>query len=388
MAALMVLLVGWWRTSRQAGRAPAIADGTWDRELATYRRRLGIRRQVRLGTGALSMPAQIGIVRPRILLPATMVAEADPALLRPAIVHELIHVRRLDFAFNLVAGLALSLYWCNPLVWLAARRLRDSAEQACDDWSVELLGHPERYGGCLLEVAARCARRPRLSLSASMARRPRVAARIERIAALAGNVSPRVGRRAGSGLAVALALASCLLAGSGGELAAGDGERSRTAPLRPAAEQAEGMTVADDGSVGFALGRFEVSLRPMTAEELSRQFASYSSRSTVFRLGVKNYQYPKVRIDLASIVMRSADGRKWRSLAPAHFGSNHPLREDLFTPDHDAVFSGQETSGYVVFSSLDADVRDIQVTVKDVVLRFDYRGEPVQTVDFAYRFVR
>jgi len=26
--------------------------------------------------------------------------------------------------------------------------------------------------------------------------------------------------------------------------------------------------------------------------------------------------------------------------------------------------------------------------VKDAVLRYDYRGEPVQTVDFTYRFER
>jgi hypothetical protein len=38
--------------------------------------------------------------------------------------------------------------------------------------------------------------------------------------------------------------------------------------------------------------------------------------------------------------------------------------------------------------SLDADVRDLQVTVKDVVWMFDYRGEPYKTVDLTYRFVR
>lgn len=325
------------------------------------------------------MPVQIGIVRPRILLPGTMVAEADPDLVRAAIVHELIHVRRLDFAFNLVAGLALSLYWCNPLVWLAVRRLRDSAEQACDDWSVELLGHHERYGTCLLEVAARCARRPRLALSASMARRPRVATRIERIAALAGNVSPRVGRRAGSGFTVALALASCLLA-------ACVGVRSHAAPLRPAAQQAKGMTVADDGWVTFVQDRLVVNLRPMTAEELGRQFPAQMQGAfqglTVFRLRVSNYQYPKVRIDPASIVLRSADGREWRSLAPALFDRTYPL------PQANDVFSGQEASGYVWFKALDTDVRDIQVTVKDVVLRFDYLGEPIQTADITYGFVR
>ena len=109
---------------------------------------------------------------------------------------------------------------------------------------------------------------------------------------------------------------------------------------------------------------------------------------------MKNYYYPKVFIDPASIVMRSPDGRKWHNLAPAYFAPvpspsrdrNELLREALFTAD--AVFSGQEKSGYVLFTGLDPDVRDIQVTVKDAVLRYDYRGEPVQTVDFTYRFER
>ena len=74
----------------------------------------------------------------------------------------------------------------------------------------------------------------------------------------------------------------------------------------------------------------------------------------------------------ASAVLRSANGPECRSLASLQL----------------VVFSGQEASGYIMFPALCADARDIQVTVKDVVLRFDYRGEPVQTADFTYRFVR
>ena len=194
---------------------------------------------------------------------------------------------------------------------------------------MELLGHPERYGTCLLEVAARCARRPQLSLSASMARRPRVAARIERIVALAGNVSPRVGRWAGGSFMVALTVASCLLAASGGELAADSGDRSDAAPLRPAAEQAEGMTVDNDGSVRYTQGRFEVSLRPVTAEEFSRQFLAQAQETykgnTLFRLMVRNYEYPKVYIDPASIVLRPHNDREYRSLAYQQLDHSDPL---------------------------------------------------------------
>ena len=213
---------------------------------------------------------------------------------------------------------------------------------------------------------------------------------VARIRALVAEQSDRrpVQRHQMLRVGVLIGCVSCLIA----TLSLADADKSS---LRPAAEQAEAMTVADDGSVRFTLNRFEVSLRPMTAEELNRQFPARDFRHiTVFRLGVKNYYYPKVFIDPASIVMRSPDGRKWYNLAPAYFATapspgrdrNKLLREALFTAD--AVFSGQEKSGYVLFIGLDPDVRDIEVTVKDAVLRYDYRGEPVQTVDFTYRFER
>ena len=106
---------------------------------------------------------------------------------------------------------------------------------------------------------------------------------------------------------------------------------------------------------------------------------------TVFRLSVRNYEYPKVGIDPAGILMRSADGRKWYSLARGLFDRMDWLRETLFPAD--AVYSGQETSGYVVFPALDADVRDVQVTLS-AVLMYDYLGEPVRAVDLACRFTR
>jgi hypothetical protein len=42
------------------------------------------------------------------------------------------------------------------------------------------------------------------------------------------------------------------------------------------AQQGTGRTVADDGTVTFTQGRLEVSLRPMTDEELNRQFSAMS----------------------------------------------------------------------------------------------------------------
>jgi hypothetical protein len=60
------------------------------------------------------------------------------------------------------------------------------------------------------------------------------------------------------------------------------------------------------------------------------------------------------------------------------------LRRTLFRDE--MIFSGQEEEGYIVFPVLDLDVKEFTVHIEDVALRFDYREEPVQTIDVAYRF--
>ena len=77
-----------------------------------------------------------GLGSPKILLPAT--ASAWPAdRIRVVLAHELAHVVRHDWLTQISAELLRALYWFNPLVWLAARRLREESERACDDAVLE-----------------------------------------------------------------------------------------------------------------------------------------------------------------------------------------------------------------------------------------------------------
>ena len=52
------------------------------------------------------------------------------------------------------------------------------------------------------------------------------------------------------------------------------------------------------------------------------------------------------------------------------------------------IFSGQEKEGYIVFPQLDRDVENFTLTVQEMALRFDFRNEPVETVDIPYEFQR
>src|SRR5262245_5949403 len=97
----------------------------------------GVRRPVEvLLYEELPAPLTYGMRRPTIALPleAREWSEAD---LRRALVHELEHVRRGDWATQLIARVTCAFYWFHPLVWVAWRQISLEAERACDDAVVQ-----------------------------------------------------------------------------------------------------------------------------------------------------------------------------------------------------------------------------------------------------------
>ena len=93
----------------------------------------GVRRPVEvLLHEDIPAPLTCGVWRPVVILP-TEAKNWSEAHLRRALVHELEHVRRGDWAVQLVARATCACYWFHPLVWIAWRRLCLEAERACDD---------------------------------------------------------------------------------------------------------------------------------------------------------------------------------------------------------------------------------------------------------------
>ena len=81
---------------------------------------------------ALTGPMTCGVLHPAIILPAGA-QNWDRQDLERALVHELEHVRRYDWAIHCLARLACAAYWFHPLVWTAWRQLTLEAERSCDD---------------------------------------------------------------------------------------------------------------------------------------------------------------------------------------------------------------------------------------------------------------
>lgn len=78
------------------------------------------------------LPALVGLLRPRIVLPADFEQRYSAPQRALLLRHESVHWRRGDMPCNAVALLLLSLQWFNPLAYVALAAFRRDQEMACD----------------------------------------------------------------------------------------------------------------------------------------------------------------------------------------------------------------------------------------------------------------
>jgi beta-lactamase regulating signal transducer with metallopeptidase domain len=101
---------------------------------------------------SVTMPIVCGIRRPVMVMPRGA-ADWPEARLRVVVLHELAHIARRDCLTQALARIVCAAYWFNPLVWIAARRLRAERERACDDFVLAAGTKGSEYAGHLLEIA-------------------------------------------------------------------------------------------------------------------------------------------------------------------------------------------------------------------------------------------
>jgi predicted nucleic acid-binding Zn-ribbon protein len=163
-------------------RARPAEDGATLDLLADVRAEVGCRRRIRLvASPELDIPAVFGFLRPVVILPEHSRTWLDDRL-TAVLQHELIHVIRMDWPVRIAARLACAVYWFNPLVWWAKRRLDLEQEMACDEEVLSLGSRASSYACHLLGIARTAVHRPALAAAGlEMARRSHLEERIMRI---------------------------------------------------------------------------------------------------------------------------------------------------------------------------------------------------------------
>ncbi len=134
--------------------------------LNAARKRIGVRHAVDLVRTPISeAPAVLRVLRPLIVLPADGADTLDDDELESLLCHECAHVARHDNLLAFIEGVVRALFWFNPLIWLAHRRLAEEREKACDEIVADNAQRAETYAQALVKICQAILARPAAGVS-------------------------------------------------------------------------------------------------------------------------------------------------------------------------------------------------------------------------------
>ncbi|GIN73873.1 BlaR1 family beta-lactam sensor/signal transducer [Bacillus sp. J14TS2] len=117
---------------------------------------VGVRREITLQeTSMINSPITFGMIKPSILLPLHAQREFSLNELKYVFLHELSHQKNKDVLVNNLMWALQILYWFNPFVWYALKRIRIDRELACDASVLSLIDEDNYidYGHTILHFA-------------------------------------------------------------------------------------------------------------------------------------------------------------------------------------------------------------------------------------------
>lgn len=103
----------------------------------------------------VSSPVVVGIARPIILLPPSLLCGLDPTQVAAILSHEMAHIRRFDLIVNLIQRVLEALFFFHPVTWWLSRQISIERENCCDDVAASIVGR-FTYAGALLQMASVC----------------------------------------------------------------------------------------------------------------------------------------------------------------------------------------------------------------------------------------
>ncbi len=142
---------GWWLVQRLRRTGLAQVPESVRTSFARLAERMGIRRAIDLRvSGHVSGPLAMGVFRSLILLPASALTALSAEQLEVVLAHELAHIRRADYLWNILQTMIETLFFFHPAVWWVSSNLRQQRELCCDDVALACCSDPLVYATALL----------------------------------------------------------------------------------------------------------------------------------------------------------------------------------------------------------------------------------------------
>jgi Zn-dependent protease with chaperone function len=141
---------GWFAAQRLYRKGSIAASPEWQQRLRDLAARLRVTRPAVLLESCLAeSPVVIGFLRPAILVPVGLLTGLTPKQLESILLHELAHIRRYDYAVNVMQSLIEGLLFYHPAVWWISGVARTERENCCDDAVVSAVGDARGYAAAL-----------------------------------------------------------------------------------------------------------------------------------------------------------------------------------------------------------------------------------------------
>lgn len=126
-------------------------------------------------------PLLLGWLKPVILLPFSAVNQLTPDQVEAILIHEMAHIRRNDFFWNMVLSVAALLFYYNPFARRLLATISAEREHACDDWVMQFPIDRAAYAGALLKLEQQRQTMPPIALAAGGPHTKLLLSRVKRI---------------------------------------------------------------------------------------------------------------------------------------------------------------------------------------------------------------
>ena len=132
---------GWIYLQRLSRRATLSSTTGWTELVDPLRSALAVRAVVQVRESArIAVPMVVGVLKPVLLVPISLASSLSIREVEAVLAHELAHIKRHDYAVNLLQSVMEVLYFFHPALWWLSARVREEREHCCDDMAVVAIG--------------------------------------------------------------------------------------------------------------------------------------------------------------------------------------------------------------------------------------------------------
>lgn len=155
---LSVLFFKWSKsystTQRLRNKGLQKIDVQWKLFIKETAAHLGIKKEIKIYiSNLITSPLTIGFLKPVILVPLASINLLSTQQMEAVLLHELAHIKRLDYLLNLLLSFIEVILFFNPFTNLISIQIQNERENACDDWVLQFKYNSTLYAEALLKLA-------------------------------------------------------------------------------------------------------------------------------------------------------------------------------------------------------------------------------------------